>query len=119
MDWMSIISAHVLWKKRLQSLLDGTSEETLNPDNIGLDNKCGLGQWIYSDGQAYKDMEKFEEVRLMHAEFHKMAADVVRLYQSGDQNGAASLLQGSYSRHSEKLKHRILGLANQVKTPGS
>jgi hypothetical protein len=116
MDWMGIIGAHVLWKKRLQSLLDGTSEETLDPDSIGLDNKCALGQWIYGDGQTYKEEAKFEEVRLMHAEFHQKAAEVVRLYQSGDQAGAANLLQGDYSRHSEKLKHRIVSLSNQVKS---
>lgn len=119
MDWMGIISAHVLWKKRLQSLLDGTSEETLNPDNIGMDNKCALGQWIYGDGQVHKEELKFEEVRLMHAEFHKMAAEITRLYQVGDQEGAARLLQGDYSRHSERLKHRILSLANQVKSQAS
>lgn len=112
---MGIIGAHVLWKKRLQSLLDGTSEETLNPDNIGMDDKCALGLWIYGDGQSYREEAKFEEVRLMHAEFHKKAAEVVRLYQSGDLAGASDLLQGDYSRHSERLKHRILGLANQVK----
>lgn len=116
MDWMGIISAHVLWKKRLQSLLDGTSEETLNPDNIGVDNKCALGLWIYGDGQSYKEESKFEEVRLMHADFHQKAADVVRLYQADDHAGAANLLRGDYSKHSEKLKHRILGLANQVKS---
>lgn len=116
MDWMGIIGAHVLWKKRLQNLLDGTSEEMLNPDNIGVDNKCALGLWIYGDGQYYKEETKFEELRQMHAEFHKMAADVVRFYQGGDKGAADELLQGAYSKHSEKLKHRILSLANHVKS---
>ena len=116
MDWMGIISAHVMWKKRLQNLLDGTSEESLDPDSIGMDNKCALGQWIYGEGQAFRDTGKFEEVRLMHAEFHQLAAQVVRHYQSGSPEEASRLLGGEYSKHSERLKHRILGLSNEVKS---
>lgn len=116
MDWMGIIGAHVMWKKRLQNLLDGVSEETLSPDDVGMDNKCALGQWIYGDGQTFRDASKFEDVRLMHAEFHRLAAEVVRLYQDGAQEQAAQLLGGEYSRHSERLKHRILSLSNEVKS---
>lgn len=115
MDWMGIISAHVMWKKRLQSLLEGTSEETLDPAAIGMDNRCALGQWIYGDGQAFNQEEKFEEVRLMHADFHRLAAEVVSLYQTGSHDKAAELLNGDYSKLSERLKHRILSLSNQIK----
>ena len=115
MDWMGIIGAHVMWKKRLQALLDGTSEESLDAAAIGLDNRCTLGQWIYGDGQTFNQEEKFEEVRLMHAEFHKLAANVVSLYQSGRIEEATVLLNGNYSKLSERLKHRIMSLSNQIK----
>ncbi len=115
MDWMSIINAHVLWKKRLQSLLDGTSQETFDPVAVGVDNRCMLGQWIYGDGQAFSQLDKFEEARLLHAQFHQLAAEVVSLYHSGQSDAAAALLQGDYARLSERLKHRILSLAGQVK----
>lgn len=114
MDWMGIINAHVMWKLRLQKLLDGTSEEKLDPAVIGLDNRCALGQWIYGDGQAYRDADTFEEVRLMHADFHRFAAEVVSLHQAGKTEEATELLSGNYAKLSERLKRRILGLSQQV-----
>lgn len=114
MDWMGIINAHVMWKQRLQKLLDGTSEETLNPAIIGMDNRCTLGQWIYGDGQAHRESEAFEEVRLMHADFHKLAAEVVNLHLAGKAEEARGLLNGDYAKLSERLKRRILGLSQQV-----
>ena len=114
MDWLGIISAHVLWKKRLLALLDGSSDEKLDPEAIGIDNKCALGQWIYGDGQTFSRTASFETVRTMHAEFHRLAAEVVTLYQAGKITEAEQLLQREYSRHSERLKHRILALSHEV-----
>lgn len=116
MNWMGIISAHVMWKQRLVSLLAGKSEEQLDPSMIALDNQCALGKWIYGDGQTMTDLPAFEEVRGMHAQFHRLAAEVVKLHQMGNLSAAEVLLNGEYSKLSEKLKHRILGLSHQVKT---
>ena len=116
MNWMEIISAHVMWKQRLVSLLAGKSEEQLDPSTIQLDNRCALGKWIYGDGQNMAELPAFEEVRGMHAQFHQLAAEVVKLHHAGDLAAAQALLQGEYSKLSEKLKHRILGLSHQVKS---
>lgn len=115
MNWMEIIGAHVMWKQRLIALLSGTSEETLDPATIALDNRCALGKWIYGDGQQMAELPGFEEVRQLHARFHELAAEVVRLHLAGDAGAAETLLHGDYSRLSEKLKHRILGLSHHVK----
>ena len=115
MNWMEIISAHVMWKQRLISLLTGKSEERLDPTTIALDNRCALGKWIYGDGQIMAELPAYEEVRLMHAQFHRLAAEVVKLHQMGNSSAAEVLLNGEYSKLSEKLKHRILGLSHQVK----
>ena len=114
MDWLGIISAHVLWKKRLLAMLAGSSDEKLDPEAIGMDDKCALGKWIYGDGQTYSSSASFETVRAMHAEFHRLAAQVVILYQDGKVPDAEQLLQREYSKHSERLKHRILALAHEV-----
>jgi methyl-accepting chemotaxis protein len=114
MDWLGIIGAHVLWKKRLLALLDGTSEEKLDPQTIGMDNQCALGKWIYGDGQAFSRTTSYDTVRAMHAEFHRLAAEVVILYQNGKVPEAEQLLQRDYSKHSERLKHRILALSHEV-----
>jgi Chemoreceptor zinc-binding domain len=116
MDWMEIIGAHVMWKQRLTAFLAGSSTENLDPDAIRLDDRCALGKWIYGDGASMSELPRYEEVRGLHAQFHQYAADVARLHLAGNTAAAEALLQGDYSRLSEKLKHRIIGLSQQVKS---
>jgi hypothetical protein len=116
MDWLGIIGTHVQWKMRLIALLDGSSNETLDPANIGVDNRCVLGKWIYGEGQAFASTPTFELVRTTHAEFHRLASQVVSLYQAGRKDEAEDLLKHDYSRLSERLKHRILALSHDVKS---
>jgi hypothetical protein len=116
MNWMEIISAHVMWKQRLTAFLAGNSAEQLDPESIRHDDRCALGKWIYGDGQSMAQLPRYEEVRGLHAQFHQFAADVVRLHLAGNTAEAEKLLQGDYSRLSEKLKHRLIGLSQQVKS---
>lgn len=115
MDWMEIIGAHVTWKQRLTTYLAGTSKETLDPEAIRLDDRCALGKWIYGDEQAMSTLSRFGEVRSLHAQFHQYAAEVVSRHQAGNTVDAEKLLSGKYSRLSERLKHRVIGLSQQVK----
>lgn len=118
MNWMEIIGAHVMWKQRLTAFLVGKSTEPLDPDTIRLDDRCALGQWIYGAGKAMSELPRYEEVRGLHAQFHQYAADVVSLHLNGQTAEAEKLLQGDYSKLSEKLKHRLIGLSSQVKAAG-
>jgi hypothetical protein len=116
MDWMEIIGAHVMWKQRLASFLAGESTEDLDPETMRLDDRCGLGQWLYGEGTAMSELPRYEEVRGLHAQFHQYAADVVNLHLAGNSAEAEKLLQGDYSKLSERLKHRVIGLSQQVKS---
>jgi hypothetical protein len=116
MDWMEIIGAHVMWKQRLTAFIAGESSETLDPEAIRQDDRCALGKWIYGVGAAMADLPRYEEVRSLHAQFHQYAADVARLHLEGKTAQAEILLQGDYSRLSERLKHRLIGLSQQVKS---
>ncbi|MBW8458901.1 MAG: CZB domain-containing protein [Thiobacillus sp.] len=116
MDWMEIIGAHVMWKQRLTSFLAGESTENLDPETIRLDDRCALGKWLYGEGSAMSELPRYEEVRGLHAQFHQYAANVVNLHLAGNSAEAEKLLQGDYSRLSEKLKHRVIGLSQQVKS---
>lgn len=116
MDWMEIIGAHVMWKQRLTAFLAGDSEEKLDPATIQLDDRCALGKWIYGDGASMSALPGYEEVRSLHAQFHRNAAEVVSLHLAGRTAEAETLLQGEYSKLSERLKHRIIGLSRQVKS---
>jgi hypothetical protein len=116
MNWMEIIGAHVMWKQRLTAFLAGSSAEQLDPEAIRHDDRCALGKWIYGAGKSMSDLPRYEEVRGLHAQFHQNAADVVTLHLAGNTSEAEKLLQGDYSRLSEKLKHRLIGLSQQVKS---
>jgi hypothetical protein len=115
MNWMEIIGAHVMWKQRLTAFLSGSSTENLDPDAIRLDDRCALGKWIYGDGKAMSELPRYEEVRGLHAQFHQNAAQIVSLHLAGNTAEAEKLLNGDYSKLSEKLKHRLIGLSQQVK----
>ncbi|MCA1978536.1 MAG: hypothetical protein LDL19_04800 [Thiobacillus sp.] len=65
-----------------------------------------------------QDLSRFEEVRELHAQFHRYAADVVQLHAAGQTDQARALLNGEYSKLSERLKHRLIGLSQQVKAAG-
>jgi len=119
MDWMEVIGAHVMWKQRLTAFLAGTAEEALDPETIRLDDRCALGKWIYGDGASMAQLSRYDEVRDMHAQFHQTAADIVNLHLAGNTVEAEKLLHGDYTRLSEKLKHRIIGLSQQVKSASS
>lgn len=112
---MEIIGAHVMWKQRLTAFIAGSSTETLDPEAIRTDDRCALGKWIYGAGRAMADLPRYEEVRALHAQFHQNAAEVVALHLAGKTDEAEKLLQGDYSKLSEKLKHRLIGLSQQVK----
>ena len=102
------VEAHIKWKIRLQKHLDGTSTEKLNPDVICLDNQCVLGQWIYGDGQSYKTMEGFEELRTIHADFHKCASEVVRKSDTGEKATAEKIFKNDYATLSKDITRMLV-----------
>lgn len=109
------VEAHIKWKIRLQKHLDGTSEEHLNPDVICLDNQCTLGQWIYGDGQQYKTMEGFEELRITHADFHKCASEVIRKTDAGNKPEAEAMFKNHYATLSKNITRMLVKMDSTIK----
>lgn len=115
MNFLEIISAHVRWKQRLLAYIENKAEP-LDPAVIGRDNQCQLGKWIYGEGQAYREAEHFEKVRVTHATFHKHAAAVVTFVNRGDLETATEVLNTQYARTSNSLQRTIVALAREVGT---
>lgn len=44
LDFKTAIDAHMKWKVRLEAVIDGRSEETLEVAVVSCDNRCTLGQ---------------------------------------------------------------------------
>ena len=104
------IAAHMKWKERLSSAINGTSEElgSLEPAVVRCDDKCVLGKWIYGDAQKYfgKDAE-YKTLKEHHAKFHQKAGDIVWHCQSNRKRFAEVILTGDYSKESEEVIGRL------------
>lgn len=113
-DIMAAINAHLKWKMRLDHYVNGTSEEQLNPQVICQDNQCVLGKWIHGPAHDFfKEDEGFIVLREDHARFHLIAAQVVKLVQSNDIDGADNLLRGNYMKASRKVVKDLTEIARQ------
>lgn len=105
------IAAHMKWKGRLQSYLDGTSEENLDPMIICRDDQCVLGKWIHGPALNYfQGDEGFHKLRADHANFHFVAGTVVSKVQGNDKEGADLLMKGDYAHASREVIHDLTQL---------
>lgn len=112
---MDAITAHVVWKVRLQNYLNGTSTETLDPMVICRDDQCALGKWIHGPGMKhFHEHEAFHTLRADHAQFHYIAANVVKKVQENDRAGADALMDNEYAHTSRKVVHALNELNMQI-----
>jgi hypothetical protein len=97
------ITAHSQWRIRLQNVIAGTSREVLDPQVVGADNKCQLGQWIYGEARVHARLAEYERLVKEHAAFHQCAAQVLKLSSTG-QKEAAALMVKSGEFHQASLR---------------
>ena len=103
------IGAHGMWKQRLISAINtGKSEWT--PAVVCQDNQCEFGKWLYSCSPQDKSSPHFNEVKNLHAHFHKEAAEVLRLaLASKKQEASKAIDTGSkYHEISAKLTKEMM-----------
>ena len=113
LDVCAAIQAHVQWKQRLLAYIRGEGDEKLDPEVVGSDCICALGQWIYGAGGVhYGEHPKFQSLKSIHTDFHRYAADVVIAVHRGDEVHALKLLQhGEYPKVSNRIKSMLAGLS--------
>jgi hypothetical protein len=105
------VAAHMKWKGRLQSYLDGTSQEQLDPMVICRDDQCVLGKWIHGPALNYfHGDEGFHKLRSDHANFHFIAGTVVKKVQENDKAGADALFKNDYAHASRDVIHDLTEL---------
>ncbi len=103
------IGAHGAWKVKLRQNIDGTL--TLVPAEVGVDNRCEFGKWLYSlAGTSVSTDPHYKEILELHKAFHKVAATVVTKVQAGDKAGAETSigLKGDYTAASAKLTAKMV-----------
>lgn len=109
------VAAHTKWRTRLRQVLDGHGEK-LDPDNVGKDNACDLGKWIYGDGAQYAKLPEFRQLKEQHAKFHRCACEVLKKSMSGDKQSAENMLgsNGNFSNASGETVTAIRRLQKAV-----
>ncbi len=98
------LTAHAQWKKRLQdAIIIGKSE--FQADMVKRDDACQFGKWLNEISADVKTSEDFMKIKTLHAEFHKVAGEILGLALSGNKEEALKKLEhgGGYGSTSGKL----------------
>ena len=112
---MDAINAHIKWKIRLESYLNGSSEEKLDPQIVCRDDQCVLGKWIHGPAlKHFQDDSGFMTLRDDHAQFHVVAGSVVTNIQGNNKAAAEILMKGEYVSASRKVVHALTELNKQI-----
>lgn len=76
-------------------------------------NLCGLGKWIYGDGEQLRNDEDFEKLRALHVDFHRCAARVIRSIKRNDRGEAEEIMSSDYARISGGVISMLVRLRNR------
>ena len=110
------IGAHGMWKMRLQSAID-TAKSEFTAENVCRDNQCDFGRWLYRAEipAAEKSGPHYEKVRCLHAEFHKKAAEVLKVAVTGKKEEAKNLMatNSPFAVVSGQLTFAMIGLMSK------
>jgi methyl-accepting chemotaxis protein len=103
LDLSGAKSAHLNWKARLRSFLDGKA--TLTEAEAVSHQQCNFGKWYYSEGlQKFGHIQELRDVEEPHAELHRTIKDIVKAMKAGDKAGA------------EKLYAKVDGISQRIVT---
>lgn len=95
-DIDAAIASHEGWRLQLQDMVNGRSQEVMQPERICHDDRCDLGRWLHGTGRVrLGHYPAFDMLVARHKYFHLQAAEVVSRFQAGEQQRAVQLLNGS------------------------
>ncbi|MGC9163622.1 MAG: CZB domain-containing protein [Thiomonas sp.] len=106
LDFYSAIAAHQRWKNRLKDVVLGRSQETLDPAVVGRCDACDLGIWLEAQANdARIPAHLMDQLKQEHAQFHSLAADIIRLADQGQSEEAMQALRtdAPYNRASRRV----------------
>lgn len=101
-------AAHLAWKGRLRSYLDGKS--SLSHSEAVSHRDCVFGKWFYSEGlNSYSGVAEMQQIESPHEELHQLVKAVIDCQDSGDMESA----EQHYERVAE-LSGQIVELLNTI-----
>jgi len=116
LNLQEVLGAHMAWKDKLTSTLNGTSEESYDVTSVSQDTLCVLGKWLYGPGKKdYAHIPEYEALRAIHAEFHLCAGEVLIEYGKGEVISADKILKGKFRDASNQIQLELVRLFSSVK----
>lgn len=103
------IAAHGAWKGKLRDFMAGRLE--LKPEEVVNCNTCEFGKWMLTNARATLGAN-FTKLDGLHRDFHKAAADVVRMKNSHNEKGAEESMSpsGAFTKASSALVQALMAL---------
>jgi len=87
------VLAHSQWKLHLRQAISAGKSD-FRVEAVQMDNQCAFGKWLYAEGhQSFPSVTGYDDVRTLHAAFHKEAARVLSLAVSGKPDDASKAME--------------------------
>ena len=99
------LNAHLLWKMRFEFAISGQVPIHTPSSVLSADDQCPFGKWLYGPTLSEDETSSadFENVRELHARFHKVAGQMQDLINANEISEARLLLLGEFEQSSKKL----------------
>jgi hypothetical protein len=112
LNFKTALESHLKWKVRLMSVIDGTSEETIDPRIVSCDDQCTLGKWLHGEGEKrFGEQLGFQHVLTSHAHFHRCAGHALELALDGkNKEAAAEVSGGAFAKASLEVSRYLMRL---------
>lgn len=112
LNFKTALESHLKWKVRLMSVIDGTSEETIDPRIVSCDDQCTLGKWLHGEGtNQFGEQLGFQHVLASHAHFHRCAGHTLALALDGkNKEAAAEVSGGAFAKASLEVSRYLMRL---------
>ena len=83
-DFAGIKKGHLQWRSKLIEMFEGRLN--LMSSDVTDHHGCALGKWYDNEGHdQFQNLEKFQQLGADHANFHALVADIVRMWNGGQQ----------------------------------
>ncbi len=87
MSFDDAVNCHSEWKKRLHGYI-AHPDHSLKVEEVAADHKSKLGEWIRGEGKKYSAYPEFARLTVEHKRLHRLAAEIVRRADLGEDVGA-------------------------------
>ena len=106
MDFDQEIGKHLQWRTMVEGLFGDTERASyVSPSILIQDDKCHLGQWIYSDeSRPFESHPSYKKLIHIHKEFHLKAGTILAICNNGNCESAAEFKDEFYSLSGEVIK---------------